>query len=61
MVNQEKLKEIEAGKLKTWNENGLLPLIYAHLMSLDLMRFIFAKQTEQGKGPGVANAPATVN
>ena len=48
---QEKLRELDAEKIKLWHQNGLLPLIYAHLMSLDLMRFIFAKQTEQGKGP----------
>jgi hypothetical protein len=59
MINQEKLKELAADKLKAWHENGLLPLIYAHLMSLDLMRFVFAKQTEQGKGPGAANGAAT--
>jgi hypothetical protein len=58
MVNQDKLKELDGEKLKAFHENGMLPLIYAHLMSLDLMRFIFAKQTEQGKGPGAA-APAT--
>ena len=64
MVNQEKLKELDAEKIKAWHDNGILPLIYAHLMSLDLMRFIFAKQTEQGKGPAAANAqaePAAVN
>ena len=55
MINQEKLREVEADKLKQWNEIGLLPLIYAHLFSLDLMRVIFAKQTQQGKGPGAAN------
>jgi ribosome assembly protein YihI (activator of Der GTPase) len=55
MVNQDKLRELEGDKLKTWNEIGLLPLIYAHLFSLDLMRVIFAKQTMQGKGPGAAN------
>jgi len=58
MVNQEKLKELDADKLKAWHESGLLPLIYAHLLSLDLMRFIFAKQTELGKGPGAANGAA---
>jgi SapC protein len=58
MVNQDKLKELDAEKLKSWVENGLLPLIYAHLMSLDLMRFVFQKQTEQGKGPGAADANA---
>lgn len=58
MINQEKLKELDAEKIKAWNDNGLLPLIYAHLMSLDLMRFVFAKQTEQGKGPAAARAAA---
>ena len=58
MVNQEKLKELDTEKLKAWHDNGLLPLIYAHLLSLDLMRFVFAKQTEQGKGPAAANGAA---
>lgn len=54
MVNQEKLRELRGDQLRTWNQNGLLPLIFAHLFSLDLMRNIFAKQAEQGKGPMVA-------
>ena len=61
MVNQDKLKELDTEKLKAWNENGILPLIYAHLMSLDLMRVIFAKQAEQGKGPAVGANAAAVN
>jgi hypothetical protein len=61
MVNQEKLKELDAEKLKAWNDNGILPLVYAHLMSLDLMRVIFAKQAEQGKGPAVAANAAAAN
>lgn len=56
MVNQEKLRQLDAEKLKMWNEIGLLPLIYAHLFSLDLMRVIFAKQTAMGKGPGAGAA-----
>jgi len=56
MVNQEKLRELDAETLKRWSDVGLLPLVYAHLFSLDLMRVIFAKQTFQGKGPAVANA-----
>ena len=56
MVNQEKLRQLDADKLKNWNEIGLLPLIYAHLFSLDLMRVIFAKQTALGKGPGANGA-----
>jgi hypothetical protein len=59
MIDQEKLKQVSAEKLKQWHDVGLLPLIYAHLFSLDLMRVIFAKQTNQGKGPAVANAAAS--
>lgn len=55
MINQDKLRELDAEKIKQWFDIGLLPLIYAHLFSLDLMRVIFAKQTMQGKGPGAAN------
>ena len=51
MVNQEKLREVHGDKLRTWNQNGMLPLIYAHLFSLDLMRIIFARQIEQGWKP----------
>jgi hypothetical protein len=51
MVNQEKLREIHGDKLRTWNQNGMLPLIYAHLFSLDLMRIIFGRQIEQGWKP----------
>jgi len=59
MINQDKLREVEADKIKQWNEIGLLPLIYAHLFSLDMMRVIFAKQSMQGKGPGAANGAAS--
>ena len=51
MINQEKLRELRGDQLRKWNENGLLPLIYAHLLSLELLREIFAKQGTQGKGP----------
>ena len=52
MINQEKLRELRGDQLRKWNESGLLPLIFAHLFSLDLMRVIFARQTAAGKGPG---------
>ncbi|OYW44436.1 MAG: multidrug transporter [Sphingomonadales bacterium 32-68-7] len=58
IVNQDKLKELRGDQLRKWVENGLLPLIYAHLASVDMMRIIFAKQSAQGKGPGaLAVAP----
>lgn len=51
MVNEEKLREVRGDVLRGWNQSGLLPLIFAHLFSLELMRDIFARQIEQGKGP----------
>lgn len=57
MVNQEKLRELRGDQLRTWNQNGLLPLIFAHLFSLDLMRTIFSMQAAQGKTPTPERAP----
>lgn len=51
MVDQEKLAAVRGDILRTWNQNGLLSLVYAHLFSLDLTREIFAMQVQQGKGP----------
>ena len=51
MVDQEKLRALDAKVLKEWTENGLLALIYAHVFSLDLMRIIFSRQVQQGTGP----------
>ncbi|CCA93796.1 SapC family protein [Novosphingobium sp. PP1Y] len=57
MVNEEKLREMRGDILRQWNQNGMLPLIYAHLFSLELVRDIFGRQISQGKGPLVpANA-----
>lgn len=58
MINQEKLREVRGDLLRTWNQNGMLALIFAHLLSLDLLRVIFARQTAQGKGPGASAQPA---
>ena len=51
MVNEEKLRDVRGDVLRGWNQSGLLALIYAHLFSLELVRDIFARQAEQGKGP----------
>jgi hypothetical protein len=58
MVNEEKLREVRGDVLRGWNQNGILALIFAHLMSLDQMRTIFARQQQQGKGPQLPNAAA---
>jgi len=51
MVDENKLRELRGDQLRTWNQNGLLPLIFAHLFSLELVRVIFGRQVSQGKGP----------
>lgn len=56
MINREKLAEIPGDKLETWNKNGFLMIVHAHLFSLDQMRKIFARQVDQGKGPSVQPA-----
>ncbi|WP_395394257.1 SapC family protein [Novosphingobium sp. BL-8A] len=57
MVDETKLREMRGDVLRQWNQNGMLPLIYAHLFSLDLVRDIFGRQVSQGKGPQIpANA-----
>jgi hypothetical protein len=62
MVDEEKLRELRGDELRKLNQNGLLPLIYAHLFSLSQMRDVFARQVQQGKAPQqlpqAAGAPA---
>jgi len=55
MVDEEKVRNLRGDELRKMNQNGMLPLIYSHLTSLALVRDIFYRQIEQGKGPsGVA-------
>lgn len=51
MVDEKKLRELRGDVLRGWNQSGLLALIFAHLFSLELMRDVFAKQVQLGKGP----------
>lgn len=51
MVDESKLRELRGDVLRSWNQNGLLPLIFAHLFSLELIRVVFGRQVSQGKGP----------
>jgi hypothetical protein len=37
--------------LRKINQNGILPLITAHLFSLPLIREVFGRQMQQGKVP----------
>lgn len=58
MVDENKLREMRGDVLRGWNQSGLLALIYAHLFSLDLVREIFGRQLQLGKGPVPAPQPA---
>jgi hypothetical protein len=58
MVDEEKLRDLRGDELRKLNQNGLLPLMYAHLFSLSQMRDIFARQVQQGKAPPQMTQPA---
>lgn len=58
MVNEDLLREMRGDQLRKLNQNGMLPLLYAHLFSLQGMREIFAKQQEYGLGPKLEVQPA---
>ncbi|HWU03205.1 MAG TPA: SapC family protein [Novosphingobium sp.] len=51
MVDQAKLQNVRGDVLRGWNQSGLLPLVFAHLFSLELMRDVFGRQVQAGKGP----------
>ncbi len=51
MIDEEKLRDLRGDELRKMSQSGMLPLIYAHLMSLALIRDIFFRQASQGKGP----------
>jgi hypothetical protein len=57
MVDENKLREMRGDELRKMNQNGMLPLIHAHLFSLQLMRELFASQAQQGKVPQMAELP----
>ena len=58
MIDEEKLRELRGDELRKMNQNGMLPLIYAHLFSLSEMRNVFGKQMAQGKTPQAVPQPA---
>lgn len=51
MIDEAKLNEMRGDQLRKMTQNGMLPLIYAHLFSLSLMRDLFGRQMRQGKMP----------
>jgi len=59
MVNEEKLRDLRGDELRKMNQSGMLALIFAHLFSMQLMRDIFARQVDQGKGPAIPGISAS--
>lgn len=49
MVSEEKLRDLRGDVVRKMVQSGLLGLIYAHLLSMNLARDIFARQIVQGK------------
>ncbi len=58
MVDEEKVRELRGDELRKLNQNGILPLIFAHLFSLSQMRDVFGRQLQQGKAPEQVPQPA---
>ncbi|WP_106638912.1 SapC family protein [Allosphingosinicella vermicomposti] len=59
MVAEDKLRELRGDTLRKMNQNGILPLVMAHMFSLSHARDIFNKQAMQKKGPDLeATKPA---
>ena len=61
MVDEDKLRELRGDELRKMNQNGMLPLIYAHLFSLPQIREVFSRQVMQGKGPVAVPEPASAD
>ena len=61
MVDEEKFRNLRGDELRKLNQNGVLPLIMAHLFSLSVIRDIFARQMTQGTGPANLQQPATAD
>lgn len=59
MVDEQKFRDLHGDQLRKINQNGILPLIVAHLFSLSLIRDLFARQMQMGKVPPQATLQAT--
>jgi hypothetical protein len=56
MVDEKKLNELRGDQLRKIQQSGLLPLLYAHIFSLSLMRDLFARQVRAGITPAQPTA-----
>lgn len=51
MINEQKLNDLRGDQLRKMVQSGLLPLLYAHLFSLSVMRELFERQAQRGLIP----------
>ncbi len=51
IVSEDALKNLRGDVARKWIQSGMLPLVYAHLFSLQRMADIFGRQSLQGKLP----------
>jgi hypothetical protein len=61
MVDEKKLTELRGDQLRKMSQSGMLPLVYAHLFSLSLMRDLFARQVQAGTAPQAPNVLEAAN
>jgi hypothetical protein len=61
MIDEEKLRDLRGDELRKMNQNGMLPIIFAHLFSLSQMREVFGRQMQQGKAPTPVPQPAAAD
>ena len=54
MVNEQKLRDLRGDQLRKLSQNGILPLLWAHVFSLNLMSELFERQRRQGQVPAQA-------
>ena len=57
IVDEQKFRDLNGDQLRKINQNGILPLIVAHLFSLSLIRDLFGRQMAMGKVPTPTPAP----
>lgn len=60
MIAEDRFRDLHGDQLRKINQNGILPLVMAHLFSLTLIRDIFGRQMLQGKIPTQQPAPLGV-
>ncbi len=58
MIDEEKVRDMRGDTLRKMTQNGMLPLIYAHLFSLQLMKDVFQQQSMMGLVPPPQPVPA---